>query len=89
LQGKFGYHANTKIARAVLTGYQYPPDFDQATKETVEECAKIWLTIPVDLVAITITPKAWQSHWLNANEKTSSLFSDRHFGHYIVGLRSD
>jgi hypothetical protein len=57
LQGEFGCNANTKIARAILEGsYEYPPDFDQATREIFEECTKIWLTIPVDLVATTITP---------------------------------
>jgi hypothetical protein len=90
LQGKSGYNANTKIARAVLAGsYEYPPDFDQATREIFEECAKIWLTIPVDSVATTITPEAWQSHWLEVNKKTSSSFSGHHFGHYIAGLRSN
>jgi hypothetical protein len=40
LQGKFGYNANTKIARAILAGsYEYPPDFDQASREIFEECA--------------------------------------------------
>jgi hypothetical protein len=57
LRGKFGYNANTKIARAVLAGsYEYPPDFDQATREIFEEYAEIWFTIPVDLVVTTITP---------------------------------
>jgi hypothetical protein len=60
LRGKFGYNANTKIARAVLAGsYEYPPDFDQATREIFEECAIIWLTIPIDSVATTITLEAW------------------------------
>ncbi len=75
---------------AILAGsYECPPDFDQATREIFEECAKIWLTIPVYLGATTITPEAWRSHWSKANEKTSSSFSGRHFSHYIAGLRSD
>jgi hypothetical protein len=84
LRGKFGYNANTKIARAILAGsYAYSPDFDQAIREIFEECAKIWLIIFVDLVATTITPEAWQSHWSKANEKTSSSFSGCHFGHWL------
>ncbi len=69
--------------------YEYPPDFDKAKREIFDECAKIWLAIPVDLVATTITPEARQSHWLKADEKTFSSFSGHHFGHYIAGLRSD
>jgi hypothetical protein len=72
LGGKFGYNANTKNARAILAGnYEYPPDFDQATREIFEECAKIWLIIPEDLVATTITLEAWQGHWSKLKEKTS------------------
>jgi hypothetical protein len=79
-----------KIARAILAGsYEYPPGFDQATREIFEECTTIWLTIPVDLGATTITLEAWQSHWSKTNEMTSSSFSGRHFGHYIAGLRSN
>jgi hypothetical protein len=41
LQGKFGYNANTKIARAILAGsYKYPPDFDQATKEILRSVSR-------------------------------------------------
>jgi hypothetical protein len=90
LRGKFGYNANTKIARAIVAGsYEYPPDFDQATREIFEECARIQLTILVDSVATTITPETWQSHWSKANENTSSSFSGRLLGCNIAGLRSD
>jgi hypothetical protein len=63
-QGKFGYNANTKTAGAILAGnYEYLLDFYQATREIFEECAKIQLIIPEDLVATTITPEAWWGHW--------------------------
>jgi hypothetical protein len=42
LGGMFGYNAMSGIARSVLAGtYEYPPDFNQATKEIFEECARI------------------------------------------------
>jgi hypothetical protein len=42
LCGQFRYNAVTKTARAILDGtYVYPPNFDQATKEICEECARI------------------------------------------------
>jgi hypothetical protein len=42
LRGMFGYNAVSDIARSVLADtYEYPPDFDQATREIFEECARI------------------------------------------------
>ena len=42
LRGQFGYNATSKTARAILNGtFNFPPDFDQATKEILMECAKI------------------------------------------------
>jgi hypothetical protein len=40
-------------------------------------------------VATTITREAWQGHWSKSKEKTAASFSGCHFGHYIVGMRSD
>jgi hypothetical protein len=38
----FGYNAMSGIARLVFAStYEYPPDFNQATKEIFEECARI------------------------------------------------
>jgi hypothetical protein len=42
--------------------------------------------IPKDSVSATITPDAWQGHWLKAMEKTSSSVSSCHFGPYIAGM---
>jgi hypothetical protein len=51
LREAFGYNATTKMAQAILAGtYQYPPNFDQATKEICEECSCICLMIPQDSV---------------------------------------
>jgi hypothetical protein len=64
-----------KITRAILAGnYAYSTDFDQATREIFKECAKIWLITSEDLVATTITPEAWWSHWSKANKKTYHVF---------------
>jgi hypothetical protein len=42
LRDKFGYNATSPTAQAVLDGtYQYPDEFDEATRELCEECAKI------------------------------------------------
>jgi hypothetical protein len=42
LCGMFGYNTIFNITRSILAGtYEYPPDFDQATREIFEECTRI------------------------------------------------
>jgi hypothetical protein len=42
LRGQFGYNADTKTARAILSGnYEYPPEFDQATREYAKSAHKL------------------------------------------------
>ncbi len=44
MRAAFGYLATTIAACQVLAGtYNYPPEFDQATKELCEFCARIKL----------------------------------------------
>jgi hypothetical protein len=89
LRGRFGYCSISITARAILNGtYKYLDDFDQATKEILQECTQIRLIIPKDSVSTTITPKQWEGHWRRAKEQTSSSISGRHFWHYKAGIRS-
>ncbi len=89
LRGQFGYCAVSLMAQLILSGtYNYPDEFAHATRDILEECALIRLTIPKDAVSTIITPKQWESHWRRAKEQTSSSISGRHFGHYKAGLRS-
>jgi hypothetical protein len=91
LRGLFGYNSVTPIAKAILEGtYQYPPDFGEATKEILQECALIRIRVPKNKnsVTTTITPQDWTNHWRRAREETSSSTSGRHFGHYKAGLQS-
>jgi hypothetical protein len=63
LRGQFGYNAVSLTARSILNRtYSYPPDFHEATKEILMECARIRLTVPKDLVNTTITPEDWEQH---------------------------
>jgi hypothetical protein len=76
-------------ARDILEGtYKYPPDFDEATKEILQECALIHLCVPKNWVSTTITPAEWNNHWHPAREETSSSISGRHFGHYRASFQS-
>ena len=90
LRGEFGYNAVTPSAAAVLAGtYVFPPDFHQATKELMQEIARIRSIIPEDSVECIIKKEAWQYRWSKAREATSSSESGLHFGHYMAGVESD
>ena len=55
LREDFGYNAVSPVAQAILEGtYQYPVDFDQATKELCEECARIRTVIPKNSIRTII-----------------------------------
>jgi hypothetical protein len=42
LRGTFGYNSVTPTAKAILEGtYDYPPDFEEVTKEILQECVLI------------------------------------------------
>jgi hypothetical protein len=86
----FGYMASTPASKAVLDGmYVAPADLDGATKELFNEITAIWKLIPENLVPITITPEQWKQYWKVVNKETLSSKSGLHFGHYIVGSKSD
>jgi hypothetical protein len=89
LRGSFGYNAVSPIAKMILNRtFEYPPDFNKATKEILQECARIWLMVPKDSVGTGITKEDWHNHWGQTKEETSLLVSGWHFGHYKAGLRS-
>ena len=47
LQSDFVYNTVSPVAQAVLEGtYQFPADFNKATRELCKECARIRLNIP-------------------------------------------
>ena len=76
LRGIFGYNAICQTSQKILDGtYEYPEDFDLGTREILEECARIRLKIPSNLVSTWITRDDWENHWGKANELTSLLVS--------------
>jgi hypothetical protein len=66
-----------------------PANSDKATAKLFAEIAAICVTIPQDLVSITIRPDQLKRYWKVVNEETSSSESGLHFGHYKVGCKSD
>jgi hypothetical protein len=64
LRGEFGYNATSPTAWVILDGtYEYPDDFDEATKELCQECAIIRQSIPKDSINIKITRENHHTHW--------------------------
>jgi len=90
LCSQFGYNATSRTAKAILDGtYDFPPDFDQATKEILLEYARIQVMIPINSLNMLITKEEWKQQWRGRRESTSSSESGLHFGHYIAGIASD
>ena len=90
LRGEFGYLANTLAGDKVLDGtYDYLADFHSATKELLEECARIRAQVPENSVSDFLGCREWQRRWLRAKEKTSLSVSTLHFGHYMAGAKSN
>jgi hypothetical protein len=58
LRGTFGYNAICQTSHEILEGtYDFPPDFNQATNQILQECAAIRLKIPESSVNATIMKK--------------------------------
>jgi hypothetical protein len=90
LRGIFGYNAATVTAKQKLNGkYTYPDDFDKATREICEECARIRLKVPKDSINLSINSTDWKMQWRGKCKATSSSESGLHFGHYISGCSSE
>ncbi len=69
--GTFGYNAICQTSQEILDGmYEYPPEFDEATKEIVQECALIPLKISALSIDTLITKEDWGYHWGKAREDT-------------------
>ena len=90
LRGEFGYLAESISAKKVLDNtYEFRQEFDQSTKELLQECARFRQIVPENSVNTRINGMQWQQRWRTASEKTSSSISGLHFGHYKAGAASD
>ncbi len=53
LRGIFGYNSISPTANAILEGtYPYTPEFDEATKEILKECASMRIRVPKNSVTM-------------------------------------
>ena len=70
LREDFGYNGTSTTAQAVLDGnYQFPDEFDAATRELCVECARIRLNVPKNSICTTINKDKWRDHWKRAKEE--------------------
>ena len=87
--GEFGYQVNTEAGRQVLNGsYDYDEEFDESTKELLEEITRVSKMTTARLVDTNLKTVGWQRRWSKAKEKASPLVSGRHFSHYKAGAKS-
>ena len=73
LKGEFGYLARADVVKKVLNGtYSYSTDFDEATREYMQECERTIAIVPENSVDTVLRRVGWQKRWIKAKEKTSS-----------------
>ena len=79
-----------KTAKEVLKGtHMYSEYFDEATKDTIQECARIRSNISERSINIVIRRNDWQQLWLKAKEKTPSSVAKLNVSHYKAGIKSE
>ena len=86
LREEFGYQSTTLAAAKVLKGtYQHGEEFDQETKELLEECTRMQDLVPNNSVKDYIRAEHWMKFWSRIKEDILSSESGLHFRHYTVG----
>ena len=89
LRGDFGHIACSPTEKKVREGrYEYPEGFHSATRELLEECARIRQTVPKQSVSAIIRRQEWENKRKQAKEDTSSSMSGLNFGNYKAGDQS-
>jgi hypothetical protein len=82
-----GHLANGPVAQQILLGsYDYPMDLDPATRLLFEEASVTYAALLLLEVATHVTVEDYQYFWQRAHERTGSLYSRLHFGHYKAAL---
>ncbi len=69
--------------------YVSPPNSDAATLELFAEITHIRRLVLAGSVSIVITPNQWKQYCKVVNKETFLSELGIHFGHYIVGSKSD
>ncbi len=79
------YLADGPVAQQILEGtFEYPQDLDHATRLLFKEVAATCGALLPREAATYVTSADFQHFWQITKERTSSLYSCLHFGHYIA-----
>ena len=90
LRQDFGYLTDIMATERTRAGtYQFREDCDEAMKDLLLECMRIWSKISANTATFIITKEVWETKWKKAKEDTSSPESGLHFSHYHTGTLSD
>ena len=68
--------------------FNLPDDMNKPTQLLFEEMARIWKKMESGKVSIVVMAEDFQHYWRRAKEKTSTLYSKLHLGHYKAAVKS-
>jgi hypothetical protein len=78
-----GFIGDTECARQILEDtYLFPKGTDPVTRLLLEETVVTFEKLSGKEVSSYVTVKDFQHYWQQVSERTSSLYSVLHFGHY-------
>ena len=85
-----GYNTDTEAGMEILEDtFKSPTGTHPATVIILNKIVRIWRLMGDGEVSIIITKEDFQHDWRRVKERTVSLFSERHFGHYAAAAQSD
>jgi hypothetical protein len=82
---QLGYITDTRVMQEILEGrFVAPEGVSDATILVLEEIGNIAKQLVEGSVQLQFLPDKFSTYWKGVNERTSSLTSKIHFGHYKV-----
>jgi len=90
LRTELGFLADTDAAHHILNStYVCPPGVDGSTAEFLQSLRVLEPLEPDDMIPMTVSRQDYQLHWKCSKERTSSLISGLHFGHWKAAAESN
>jgi hypothetical protein len=90
LRDRLGFLSNTEFAMQMLCNKVHiPSDVDTTTTLVLEEIMQVFDTLQDGHIKITLGAEDFKYYWRRVREKTLSLISGIHFGHYKTATYSE
>jgi hypothetical protein len=90
LRDRLGFLSDTEFAMHMLRNEVHiPPDVDATTTLVLKEIIQLFDTLHDGHLEITLNAEDFKFYWQRVQEKTSSLISGIHFGHYKTATYSE